>query len=416
RSLPAAYVLDPVERRDPATRPALSGTGAAPGRRPQATFGAVGRHAEARGARPGHLARTPLHHLRRADERAGPGDVQPHRRPHQAARRRTQCHQHRRHARHALRPIDLRPGGLHPPGPPALGRHDRRDARQRRRSAAGLRQSQRIPDRPAGGERRVADDDVPPHRRASSAIPPPPFVPAFRFQYNPARPVKYSKEIKVGLTLLFSAVIFILGIRFFQDLPLFRGPHSLYSTFEDASGILPGNAVRVNGVRVVSVDEVVLDPETNEVRVHFHVDEEIAVPEGSHTEIGGIAALNSVHLRLHLGPASNPRVAEGGLIPSLREANLLGQLTEQAPGLVEQVDTLLYSANATFASANRLLTGSDEDLRRTLAAFRGTAETLNDLLRAEQARLSRTLANFDQASGDLSLLAAGLRGIKIGSA
>lgn len=223
--------------------------------------------------------------------------------------------------------------------------------------------------------------------------------------------MKYSKEIKVGLTLLFSAVIFILGIRFFQDLPLFRGTHSLYSTFEDASGILPGNAVRVNGVRVGSVDEVVLDPETNKVRVHFHVDEEIAVPEGSHTEIGGIAALNSVHLRLHLGPASNPRVAEGGLIPSLREANLLGQLTEQAPGLVEQVDTLLYSANATFASANRLLTGSDEDLRRTLAAFRGTAETLNDLLRAEQARLSRTLANFDQASGDLSLLAAGLRGI-----
>ena len=224
--------------------------------------------------------------------------------------------------------------------------------------------------------------------------------------------MKYSKEIKVGLSLILSAVIFVLGIRFFEDLPLFRGTYGLYTTFEDASGILPGNAVRINGVRVGSVDEVTLDPAAHRVLVRFHVDEHIAVPESSFTEIGGIAALASVHLRIHLGPATNARIEEGGYVPSLREANLLGQLTDKAPEMVEQIDQILATTNATLTDAQRLFAAtSDEDVRRTLVAFRSSAETLDALLRAEQARLSGTLANFERFSDDLTVVAGDLRAI-----
>ena len=222
--------------------------------------------------------------------------------------------------------------------------------------------------------------------------------------------MKYSKEIKVGLSIILSAAVLILGVRFFEDLPLFRGTYQLYTTFDDASGIMPGNAVRINGVRVGSVDGVELDARARQVLVRFHVDEGIAVPESTFTEIGGIAALNSVHLKLHIGPASQPRIEEGGYVPSLRQANILGQLTEQAPEMVEQLDDILATTNATLSDAQRLFAAaSDEDVRRTLAAFRGSAETLDGLLRAEQARLRRTLANVEQFSGDLSVVAADLR-------
>lgn len=221
--------------------------------------------------------------------------------------------------------------------------------------------------------------------------------------------MRYSKEIKVGLSLILSVVVFVLGIRLFEDLPLFRGTQSYYSTFEDASGILPGNSVRISGVRVGSVDAVELDPETANVRVDFHVDEGVAIPEGSTAEISGIAALNSVYLQIHLGPASNPGIAEGGLVPSLGEATLLGQLTDQAPALIGRIDTLLASASGTFQATDRLLTSSEADVHQTLAAFRSTAVTLDQLLRAERDRLARTLANAERFSSDLTAVASDLR-------
>lgn len=221
--------------------------------------------------------------------------------------------------------------------------------------------------------------------------------------------MKYNKEIKVGLSILLSVIIFVLGVRFFADLPLFHGTYTLQTTFEDASGIMQGNAVRINGVRVGSVDDVRLDPASNKVSVRFHVDEQIVVPEGSRTEVSGIAALNSVHLKVHLGPSANARIPEGGLVPSLREANMLGELTQKAPELVAQLEGLLVNADATFGEARELLDHSDDDIRATLLSFRSAAATLDGLLRAEQARLSRTLVHFESASSDLSHLTAGAR-------
>lgn len=218
----------------------------------------------------------------------------------------------------------------------------------------------------------------------------------------------YTKEIKVGLTLVISTVVLILGVRYFEDLPLFRGTYSLYTTFEDASGILPGNPVRINGVNVGTVDDVRLDPEAGGVLVQFHIDAGIAVPEGSYTEIGGIAALNSLYLAVHLGPPGNPRIEEGGYVPSLRAANILGQLTDRAPALMGSVDTLLISANRTLAHASALIEGSDQDVAQTLAAFRGTAVSLNELLRAEQQRIATILANAEAFSTELGTLSADL--------
>ena len=114
--------------------------------------------------------------------------------------------------------------------------------------------------------------------------------------------MKYSNEMKVGVTLIVATVVFVLGVRFFQDLPLFKGTYSLVSEFDNAGGLISGNLVRINGVGVGSVDDVYINPETQRVRVEFHIGLGIPVTRGSTSQIAGFEALGVVRLDLVLGP------------------------------------------------------------------------------------------------------------------
>lgn len=214
--------------------------------------------------------------------------------------------------------------------------------------------------------------------------------------------MKYSKEITVGISIVVAVIIFVLGVRFFEDLPLFRGTYTLNTTFDDAGGLTEGSSVRVNGVRVGAVDEVELDPRANRVRIQFHVDRAISVPEGSHVTLGGIAALASIHMNIHLGPPSNDRVEEGGFIPGTASTGLVEMVTERGPEIADQVNDVLTNANRTFGEVEVLLDGVDGEVQQTLIAFRRAANTLEGTLRAEQETLHRTLMNLERFSGDMS--------------
>lgn len=68
--------------------------------------------------------------------------------------------------------------------------------------------------------------------------------------------MRYSKELSVGVSLVVAAVIFVLGIRFLENVPLFRSTYELRTTFESVNGLSSGSAVWVNGVHVGSVNSV----------------------------------------------------------------------------------------------------------------------------------------------------------------
>ena len=87
--------------------------------------------------------------------------------------------------------------------------------------------------------------------------------------------MRFANELKVGLAIVASAVIFLLGYRYLQDVPLLAGTSDYYSVLADAKGLIPGNPVRLNGVKVGSVVNVAYNSETDSVRVDFKVNKDI---------------------------------------------------------------------------------------------------------------------------------------------
>jgi len=214
--------------------------------------------------------------------------------------------------------------------------------------------------------------------------------------------VKHSNEIKVGLSIIAAAAIFYLGIRFFQDLPLFETTYTLETEFANAAGLIAGNVVRVNGVGVGSVDDVFINPETNGVRVRFHVDRSVPVREGATAVVSGFDALGVVRMDVELGPADGAPVPDGGFIPSREQSDLIGSLSAKAPVLADRMDAALVDLTALLHSTRNMIDDPDGDARRTLASVRSSIGTLDAMLRGERERISSILSEVDGITGGLN--------------
>ncbi len=215
--------------------------------------------------------------------------------------------------------------------------------------------------------------------------------------------MNYSNELKVGIAIVVSLLIFFLGTRFFEDIPLFKGTYTLNTEFSDARGMITGNAVRISGVKIGSVLDVSLNPATNRVGIEMRINSKFRVPEGSTTEITGIDALGAVQLVINPGPIENNAVPDGGFIEGVEETDIFTSLTDKAPQLIGQVDSVLTGLDQTLNNADILMEPGG-DLQVMLHSLKNSAASVEHLLRKERSRLSNVLANVDTLTTELSSL------------
>ena len=214
-------------------------------------------------------------------------------------------------------------------------------------------------------------------------------------------PVKHSKELIVGLSLAAAVVVFALGIRFLQDVPLFRSTYVLYTHFESAGELSGSSSVRINGVNVGTVGDVRLDTD-NRVRVRLHLDDSIHIPEGSHAEIGGITALGNNFVIIFPGPPGNLPIADGGYIEGISEPDAFEAVTERSLRLTENVEEALANANVLLEDTGLLIGETGADIRPTLRALREVTDALARTLREEQESVREIISNVETVSEDLS--------------
>lgn len=212
--------------------------------------------------------------------------------------------------------------------------------------------------------------------------------------------MNYSNEVKVGLSIVLAVVVLIVGVRYFQDLPIFSSSYLLTAEFENVSGLSAGNPVRLSGVNVGTVESVQLQQDEETVRVRFRVNENVLIPEESVAEVSGFAALGGVRLSIRPGPSTNPPLQPGSTINTPSGPGLLDQLTQQGPALTSKADSVLdNTSRAAGALANQMEEGGD--LQQTLASLRNVATTLESVSGGEEETLRSAIQNLEMITADL---------------
>lgn len=163
------------------------------------------------------------------------------------------------------------------------------------------------------------------------------------------------RRFRVGLVVLVALFVLMIGIFMIgQRANLWKSKLPYETRFESASGLVAGNNVRLNGVNVGNVLEVILsgDPADRTVRVVYNVDRRAAprLRKGTHAAIKTIGLLGDQYIELEGGKADEPEVPVGGEIPP-------------APGT--GIEKLLEGGGSLIADLSAIATSLKNILGRT---------------------------------------------------
>lgn len=158
-------------------------------------------------------------------------------------------------------------------------------------------------------------------------------------------------------------------------------PRTISALFTSATGIYPGDEVRVSGVKVGSIDSIT--PEGTQTRLVLHIDRDVPIPADAKAVI---VAPNLVSARyLQLTPAyrtSGPTMPDDTVIPLDRTAvpvewdEVKTQLMRLATDLGPRSGVDGTSVSRFIDSAANAMDGNGDKLRETITQLSGAARVL----------------------------------------
>jgi phospholipid/cholesterol/gamma-HCH transport system substrate-binding protein len=171
----------------------------------------------------------------------------------------------------------------------------------------------------------------------------------------------------IGLAVLGGMVLAAFHV---QDLPLIGGGDRYTAAFRDASGLTPGNEVRVAGVKVGSVDSVDLARDNTQtyVRVTFRLtDADVRLGDDTEATIRIKTVLGQKFLALE--PAGTGRLRPGAQIPMSHTASPLDvvQAVNALAGTLDAIDTDQLAK--AFTTLSQTFADTPQDVRTSLTGL-----------------------------------------------
>ncbi|BCI54281.1 mammalian cell entry protein [Mycolicibacterium litorale] len=162
---------------------------------------------------------------------------------------------------------------------------------------------------------------------------------------------------------------------------VYFGPKTISALFTSATGIYPGDEVRVSGVEVGTIDSI--EPEGTRTRLVLHIDRGVPIPADAKAVI---VAPNLISARyVQLTPAyrtSGPTMSDDAVIPLERTAvpvewdEVKEQLMRLATDLGPQSGVNGTSVSRFIESAANAMDGNGDKLRQVITELSGAARVL----------------------------------------
>ncbi|MBL4653557.1 MAG: MCE family protein [Flavobacteriales bacterium] len=221
------------------------------------------------------------------------------------------------------------------------------------------------------------------------------------------------KEIKIGLIVIISIAVLVLGINFLKgDGNPFQQKNIYYATYKNISGLTENNNIQVNGLNVGKIQTIKLLPgavNSLQILVSFVIDNPLVkIPLGSEARIISLDLLGtkviSLKLRDTLAYYQIGDTIGGGI-----EDDLEDQVSAQLAPLKEKTTELLGSIDSAVTivqtilnkDARQNLSASFESIKRAIETFENVAIKMDNLVAEEKIRLSNILLNVESITGNV---------------
>lgn len=195
-------------------------------------------------------------------------------------------------------------------------------------------------------------------------------------------PVNPNRKRLATIAAVALAVALVAGAAFLVR-QVFFGPKTITAYFPTATGIYPGDEIRVSGVKVGKIDSI--KPEGTQTKMTLQVDHDVPIPAQAKAVIvaQNLVAARYVQLTPAYRSGDGPTMGDGGVIPADRTAvpvewddvktQLSRLATELGPKGGGEPGVSDTSVGRFIDSAANAMGGNGEKLRQTLAQLSGVS-------------------------------------------
>jgi len=209
----------------------------------------------------------------------------------------------------------------------------------------------------------------------------------------------FRSEIKVGILVTVSFVLFVIGIFVVSDIrSMWDKKKTLVLLFSYADGITRGSPVWFAGYEVGGVKDIrIAEGTADRIALTIRIDPKARVRKDSHAEIRSLGMMGAKYVEITPGSPDSPEldngaVMEGQSASSLSEIMATGQqVATRMVDLVNETKALVHEVRTEYS------------VKETVHTARETIQNANGLvtdLRKKTAELSPIMKNLTHVSGE----------------
>ena len=225
--------------------------------------------------------------------------------------------------------------------------------------------------------------------------------------------MKIKRELKVGVFAVLVIAVAWWGIKWLGGQNVLLTNNIYYVYYDDVSGLQESSEVKLRGVKVGNVTDIVLERDRVLVELAVETKYEDMIPSNSIAEMGAAGLMGGVEIVIKQGDSAEP-IANDAFLEGRVKPDMIGMLADGGSALIEEL-------NATVESLHTMLDGNSEAITSLVANLESVTATIDKVLASGQiqgalnnlssftntlaeneARIDSMLANLDNFTGELA--------------
>ena len=213
--------------------------------------------------------------------------------------------------------------------------------------------------------------------------------------------MKISNETKVGTLTAISITLLILGFNFLKGKNVFSKKATMYVTFQQVKGLNIGDAIKINGLRVGSVEGMEpLNADMSAVAVSYHLVKDVNIPSDSYGTID-FPPLGATAIVITLGKEKT-FLQDGDTLKGMESIGMIEDLKQTLTPTIDNINKTLASLDVAVKNiSNTFNEYAQANIGKTLKELAQTTAKLNQLLEPGKGSLSKTLDNVNDFTANL---------------
>lgn len=221
--------------------------------------------------------------------------------------------------------------------------------------------------------------------------------------------LKIAREVKIGLLMLLTLLLFIWGVNFLKGKNLFSRQTTFFVVYDQVNGLIETHPVSLNGLKIGQVERIYFHPDqSGRIIVQCVITNPILIPANSVALLSSSGLLGTKEIIIQMGN-SQALIDRNDTLQGSIQAGLQEEISQQILPLKDKAETLMIQMENLLSSIDMVLnetsrqniSSSIERLNMSLGNLESTTSVIDSILINESAQLSSMIRNASSIAGNL---------------